>query len=128
MSKKRHIGISSRAGPQTDRGTLANAREWFAEDVNPNTDPSAEGAQAALKSVSHRADEALVQERYVEAEQLYSQLVKGLGELLSPDHLEVAGALHKLAAAVGAQGRTGEARELERRVNLIQTVHEEHAK
>lgn len=62
-----------------------------------------------IKSVSQRADELLLAERFAEAEQLYRELCLGLEVLLGPAHADVAEAKHKLAAALSGQGKTDEA-------------------
>ncbi|HEY9734489.1 MAG TPA: tetratricopeptide repeat protein [Drouetiella sp.] len=72
-------------------------------------DPLAQESLLNIKSVSQRADELLLAERFAEAEQLYRELCLGLEVLLGPAHPDVAEARHKLAAALGGQGKTDEA-------------------
>ncbi len=73
-----------------------------------NFDPCQESLEN-IKSVSQRADELLLAERFAEAEKLYRELCMGLEVLLGPAHADVAEAKHKLAAALGGQGKTDEA-------------------
>ncbi|MBS1957276.1 MAG: tetratricopeptide repeat protein [Cyanobacteria bacterium SZAS-4] len=74
-----------------------------------NFDPPCQESLENIKSVSQRADELLLAERFAEAEQLYRELCLGLEVLLGPAHPDVAEAKHKLAAALGGQGKTAEA-------------------
>lgn len=75
-----------------------------------------------IKSVSQRADELLLAEKFAEAEQLYRELCRGLEVLLGPTHADLAEAKHKLAAALGGQGKTEEAIESEEKAKIIQSV------
>ena len=74
-----------------------------------NCTPTSQESLDNIKSVSQRADELLLAERFAEAEQLYRELCLGLEVLLGPAHPDVAEAKHKLAAALGGQGKTDEA-------------------
>ena len=74
-----------------------------------NFDPTSQESLENIKGVSQRADELLLAERFAEAEQLYRELCLGLEVLLGPAHPDVAEAKHKLAAALGGQGKTEEA-------------------
>lgn len=89
------------------------------EDDNPYVSVRAQDTLKMLKSTAEQADEALLKERYPEAEDLYKNLLTNLQKLLGADHQEVAKFLHKLAAALAAQGKQAEALEAEQRVNLI---------
>lgn len=81
-----------------------------------NSEPPNIESLENIKSVSQRADELLLAERFAEAEQLYRELCLGLEVLLGTAHPDVAEAKHKLAAALGGQGKTAEA-----------VVNEEHS-
>jgi hypothetical protein len=97
--------------------------ETLALDDNPFVLARANDTLEAAKSVSQRADEMLLQERFSEAEELYRRLAHGLEELLGPDHQEVASALHKLAAAVGGQSKVDDAATIEARACAIKDLH-----
>ncbi len=75
-----------------------------------------------IKSVSQRADELLLAEKFAEAEQLYKELCLGLEVLLGPAHADVAEAKHKLAAALGGQGKTAEAIESEENSRILKAA------
>jgi hypothetical protein len=66
-------------------------------------------------SVLEKADTALLNEQFAEAEGLYRYLIVELERLLGHGHPEVAEALHKLAAAVAGQGRDEHAVHIEER-------------
>ncbi len=86
---------------------------------NAQFDPIAEESLINIKSVSQRADELLLSERFAEAEQLYRELCLGLEVLLGAAHPDVAEAKHKLAAALGGQGKTDEAAQQEQRAQIL---------
>lgn len=87
-----------------------------------NSLPGSEESTENIKSVAQRADELLLAERFAEAEQLYRELIQGLEVLLGPEHADVAEAKHKLAAALGGQGRTAEAIENEENAKIIKAA------
>ena len=68
------------------------------------------------------ADELLLAERFAEAEQLYRELCLGLEVLLGPAHPDVAEARHKLAAALGGQGKTDEAVAHEQNAQILKAA------
>jgi hypothetical protein len=99
--------------------------ENLTEDENPYVAAKAQDTLDSLKSLLQQADEHLLKEQFVEAEESYKQLVSGLETMLGGQHMEVAQALHKLAAAVGGQGRKDEAATLEERAQVIQAAQEQ---
>jgi ATP-dependent exoDNAse (exonuclease V) beta subunit len=106
--------------------TPANVLETLAkEDENPYVVARAQETLNKMKSVAEQADEMLLNEQFGEAEQLYRKLTAGLEELLGPQHNEVGQAMHKLAAALGGQGKEEEAQATERHATLISAAHKE---
>ena len=105
--------------------TPALLLETLAGDHNPYVGARAQETLDHMRSLSQRADEMLVEECFVEAEDLYLKLVAGLEQLLGSQHHEVELALHKLAAAQSAQGKDEEAEASETRANLIQAARDE---
>ncbi|MFN8551145.1 MAG: tetratricopeptide repeat protein [Candidatus Obscuribacterales bacterium] len=75
-----------------------------------------------IKSVSQRADELLLAEKFAEAEQLYRELCLGLEVLLGAAHPDVAEVRHKLAAALSGQGKTDEAAAQEQSAQIIKSA------
>lgn len=74
-------------------------------------------------SVIEKADQLLIAEAFEEAEDLYSQVVSGLSELLGSNHPEVAKTLHKLAAAQAAQEKFNQAKTSEEQSKLVDAVN-----
>ena len=87
-----------------------------------NCNPAPAESLENIKSVSQRADELLLAERFAEAEQLYRELCLGLEVLLGAAHPDVAEAKHKLAAALGGQGKTDEAVESEQSSQILKAA------
>jgi hypothetical protein len=94
-------------------------------DENPFVVARARDTIKDGRSLLEQADELLMQEKFTEAEPLYCQLISGLEHLLGPNHVEVAQALHKLAASLIGQGKETAAAETEERANRIKSaIHE----
>jgi hypothetical protein len=91
----------------------------LAHDDNPFVLALAQNTLDNLKSVSQRADEMLIQEQFVEAEDFYRKLIQGLEGLLGAEHKEVGLALYKLAAALVGQSKLDEAVTIGIRANII---------
>ncbi len=99
--------------------TPAPILETLKTDENPYVVARAQETLNQMKSLAQQADELLVEERYVEAEEVYMKLVAGLQQMLGGQHHEVGHALHKLAAAQTAQGKTDQALANEKLANAI---------
>ncbi len=110
--------------PQTPVDVL----ETLTDDDNPYVVARAQDTLSAVKSVATRADEAFMSGKFAAAEDLYRKLISGLEELLGKEHLEVAAALHKLAATLISQDNHSEAAIIEQRSELITKAHNESKK
>lgn len=93
-----------------------------ANDAQPGQQVQLEDELINIKSVSQRADELLVAEKFAEAEQLYRELCLGLEVLLGAAHPDVAEVRHKLAAALGGQGKTDEAAAQEQSAQILKSA------
>jgi|ERR1700722_5672244 hypothetical protein len=96
--------------------------ETLAEDDNPYVVARAQETLGLMRSLSQQADELLVEECFLEAEELYMKLVEGLQQMLGAQHPEVGQALHKLAAAQAAQGKNEKALVNETLANMVQNA------
>ena len=103
--------------------TPVTVLETLTEDENPFVYAKAKDTLETCKSILERADEMFLHDRFNEAEQLYKKLVEGVGELLGSEHIEMAKALHKLAASLGAQNKIDEAAEVEECARIIKSAH-----
>jgi Trk K+ transport system NAD-binding subunit len=94
--------------------------ESLAADDNPYVVARAQETLSLMRSLTQQADELLVEECFLEAEEVYTKLVEGLQQMLGVQHPEVGHALHKLAAAQAAQGKNEKALVNETLANMIQ--------
>jgi hypothetical protein len=92
--------------------------ESLKQDENPYVVDRAEKTLNSVRSVLETADDCLMKGEFAQAEELYRKLIAGLECLIGQDHLEVAAARHKLAAALAGQDKTDEATSVEARAAL----------
>src|SRR5262249_28744948 len=117
LSSDEHPDVRYRLAENAN--TPADILEKLAEDENPYVASRAADTLKGLSSLSERADELLVKERFDEAESMYRNLVMRLEEALGSSHKEVSFALHKMAAALVGQGKMDEALIVEKRAKAI---------
>jgi hypothetical protein len=99
--------------------TPVEVLESLSSDENPYVGERAKHTLSVIKSMSEQADSAFLNEQFADAENLYRKLAAELEELLGPTHIEVANALHKLAASIAAQGRSDEAASTEEKAQVL---------
>lgn len=92
--------------------------ESLKQDENPYVVDRAEKTLNSVRSVLETADDFLMKGEFAQAEELYKKLISGLESLIGADHIEVAAARHKLAAALAGQNKTSEAGNVEARAAL----------
>lgn len=123
LSKDEHPDVRFRVAENPN--TPGNILETLREDDNPYIGARAKTTLIAVEGIAKRADQAFLDGHFAEAEALYRRLVTDLRTLLGQENLEVASAMHKLAAVLVSQNKPKDAKLWEERAKLIIAAHNE---